>query len=180
MIEIGVYKANFANQTLSQWPRFQHYWGIDLWQQQKNYKDSTNFNDSTQFELFNFTHTFLTNKFGKNRITLLRNYSTHALTQFKKESIDFIYVDARHDYCGCYEDINNYYPIVRCGGLMAGHDFQFDSRPTNQDWGVCANGSRIEGSVKKAVLDFAQQRSIKRIHTTGEEFFPSWYFFKMC
>jgi predicted O-methyltransferase YrrM len=180
MIEIGVQKGFYAMNVLSQWQNFDHYWGIDLWQQQNNYLDSTNVNDTEQLSLYNYTYKTLTDRFGKDRITLLRNYSTHALTYFKNESTDFIYVDARHDYCGCYEDINNYYPILRCGGLMAGHDFQFDSHPENHDWGVCANGSRIEGSVKRAVMHFARENSIDRVYRTGEKFFPSWYFFKKC
>ena len=33
------------------------------------------------------------------------------------------YIDARHDYCGCSEDIQNWWPKVKPGGIMAGHDY---------------------------------------------------------
>jgi uncharacterized protein (DUF1330 family) len=180
MIEIGVQKGEYALSLLSMWPGFDHYWGIDVWRKQKNYGDTTNVEDEEQTKIYTSTYRALMTKFGKNRITLIRNYSTLALPYFKNESIDFIYVDARHDFCGCTEDITNYFPILKCGGLMAGHDYQFDSRPTGQDWGLCGNGSRVEGSVKRAVLEFAFEKSIKRIYATGEYYSPSWYFFKIC
>jgi predicted O-methyltransferase YrrM len=180
MIEIGVYKGRFADLLLSKWKDFEHYWGVDVWQEQKNYVDGTNAKADEQENNYNMTYTTLTGNYGKERITLVRNYSTLALPLFKKESIDFIYIDARHDYCGCTEDMTNYYPILKCGGLFAGHDFQFESKRANNDWGVCANGTRVEGAVKKAVLEFAKLKGIERVFSTGELFFPSWYFFKRC
>ncbi len=38
-------------------------------------------------------------------------------------AFDFIYLDARHDYCAVAEDIKCYWPKVRPGGILAGHDF---------------------------------------------------------
>ena len=32
-------------------------------------------------------------------------YSTEAAKQMKRESLDFAYIDARHDYCGVREDL---------------------------------------------------------------------------
>jgi predicted O-methyltransferase YrrM len=180
MIEIGVQQGAFADLLLSKWQDFEHYYGVDLWQEQRNYVDGTNVKDTEQEKNYNMTYTALTEKYGKARITLVRNYSTLALPLFKKKSIDFIYIDARHDYCGCSEDMINYYPILKCGGLFAGHDYQYESQQVNNDWGVCANGTRAEGAVKKAVLDFAKQKSIKRVYSTRESSFASWYFFKEC
>ena len=91
-------------------------------------------------------------KYG-NKIQLLRNYSNMAVNFFHDKSIDFIYVDARHDFCGVYEDLSLYFPKLKCNGIMAGHDYVLAKQrnsPSN-DWGLCANGSRIlteGGSVK--------------------------------
>jgi len=66
---------------------------------------------------------------------------------FQDKSIDFIYVDARHDFCGVYEDLSLYFPKLKCNGIMAGHDYhtaeEVIKHSPNDDWGVCANGSRI-------------------------------------
>jgi hypothetical protein len=72
---------------------------------------------------------------------------------------------------------------LRCGGLFAGHDFEFMFYGADQDWGVCGNGTRIEGSVKRAVLEFAKKNKIQLIQLiqqTGEKLYKSWYFFKNC
>jgi hypothetical protein len=180
MVEIGVHGGQFADATLGKWNSFEHYYGIDVWKHQANYIDTTNAEDDQQDLLYKSTYDLLTSKFGKERITLIRNYSTMALGFFKDESIDFIYVDARHDYCGATEDIKNYFPKLKCGGIFAGHDYQFDSQQADNDWSLCANGTRIEGSVKKAVLDFAERNSVQQVFSTGEPSFCSWYFQKSC
>jgi predicted O-methyltransferase YrrM len=38
-------------------------------------------------------------------------------------SFDFVYIDARHDYASALEDIRDWWPKVRRGGILAGHDY---------------------------------------------------------
>jgi hypothetical protein len=180
MIEIGVHYGDYADGILHRWNGFEHYYGVDLWQHQKNYNEGANKNDDEQTRIYNSAHSKLVGKYGKERVTLIRNYSTMAVHLFKKESIDYIYIDARHDYCGCSDDLNSYFPILRCGGLFAGHDYQFASGQPDGDWGVCANGTRVEGAVKKAVLDFAKEQGVQKVYSTGEPAYASWYFLKEC
>jgi hypothetical protein len=180
MIEIGVKDAGYAYELLQKWSGFEHYYGIDPYEKQNNYNDIANRDQSVQDRDYLKVRDMLITKFGKEKIAMVRNYSTSVVGLFKKGSIDFIYVDARHDYCGVTEDINAYYPILRCGGLFAGHDYEFKSPTPDLDWDLCGNGSRIEGSVKRAVLEFAERNAIPFIHTTQEEYYKSWYFFKNC
>ena len=39
------------------------------------------------------------------------------------ESLDFVYVDGNHDYEFVKNDIKNYYPLLKKGGVIGGHDF---------------------------------------------------------
>ena len=146
MIEIGVQTGGFANRVLSKWPSFQNYYGIDPWEQQKNYVDTSNVQNDQQEVKYKQTMDLL-KKYGE-KIKLIRNYSTNAVSLFKDKTIDFIYVDARHDYCGCYEDLTLFYPKLKCNGIMAGHDYQtaqetLDYTSNIDDWGICGNGTRI-------------------------------------
>lgn len=50
----------------------------------------------------------------------MRNLTSEAVKRIDNGAIDFIYVDARHDYCGVKEDIELYWPKLREGGIMAG------------------------------------------------------------
>jgi len=44
------------------------------------------------------------------------------------ESLDFVYIDANHRYEYVKEDIEAYYPKVKIGGVIGGHDFK-DQEP---------------------------------------------------
>lgn len=53
------------------------------------------------------------------KAVFLRNF-TSAAAPLIPDPVDFVYVDARHDYCGVVEDLGLYWPKVRSGGMMAG------------------------------------------------------------
>jgi hypothetical protein len=186
MIEIGVQSGVFTNEVLSKWPSFEQYFGIDLWAEQKNYIDHANVNQKEQDKKYLSTVNLLSNKYGSDKIKLIRNYSTNAVVLFHDESIDFIYVDARHDYCGVHEDLNNYYPKLKCNGIMAGHDYHTVdevARVSGQDFGLCQSGKRIlknGGAVKGAVIQFMKEKNIQNLLTTNEGFWISYYFLKSC
>ena len=55
--------------------------------------------------------------------------------EVKNETLDFVYIDALHDYDSVMEDLRAWYPKVKNGGYVAGHDWA------------------IQG-VKNAVIDF--------------------------
>jgi len=53
-------------------------------------------------------------------------------TQLQTEELDFIYIDGNHSYKSAKEDILNYFPKVKIGGLISGDDY---NHPMN-DYGV--------------------------------------------
>jgi predicted O-methyltransferase YrrM len=42
-------------------------------------------------------------------------------------SIDFIYIDGNHQYSSVKEDILTWLPKIKVGGIIAGHDYTWDS-----------------------------------------------------
>jgi predicted O-methyltransferase YrrM len=48
-------------------------------------------------------------------------------------SLDFVFIDADHHYPHVIEDIRDWFPKIRSGGLISGHDF---AHPDYPDWGV--------------------------------------------
>jgi len=186
MIEIGVQTGKFAYTVLNKWPSFQEYYGIDPWTQQKNYVDGANVPVDQQENLYKQTSNLLS-EYG-SKIKLIRNYSTNTFWLFKDKSIDFIYIDARHDFCGAYEDLTLFYPKLKCNGIMAGHDFHnvqevLHINSGRDDFGLCANGSRIllnGGAVKGAVIQFTKEKKINHISVTKESTWMSFFFKKNC
>ena len=59
----------------------------------------------------------------KDRYKLYKMTSDDAVTFFKDNSLDFIFVDGLHEYDQVLKDCENYYPKLKSGGLMAGHDY---------------------------------------------------------
>ncbi len=50
-------------------------------------------------------------------------YSSSAHVLVPDDSLDFLYIDANHEYPGVCEDIQLWVPKVKIGGIIAGHDF---------------------------------------------------------
>jgi predicted O-methyltransferase YrrM len=57
--------------------------------------------------------------------------SSDAAKKFKDESLDFVFIDAGHQYDEVKDDILAWYPKIKKGGILAGHDFY----PTEPTWG---------------------------------------------
>ena len=49
--------------------------------------------------------------------------SLEAAPLIPDHSLDFAYVDARHDYASVLEDLEAWFPKVKPGGILAGHDY---------------------------------------------------------
>ena len=70
----------------------------------------------------------------KNKITWIKAKSAKAIDMFEDESLDFVYIDANHQYQFVLEDMTLYYPKVKKGGLFSGHDY----KPWRRGHGVVA------------------------------------------
>ena len=55
---------------------------------------------------------------------LIRDASDIAAHSVDDESLDFVYIDGDHSYEGAKSDIEVYWPKVKEGGLLAGHDYE--------------------------------------------------------
>lgn len=85
-----------------------------------------------------------------NIITPIRKSSIEASKQFEDNSIDIVYIDAGHLYEDVKSDIESWYPKVKPGGIISGHDY--DSESTGGD----------HAGVRKAVDEAFPQNLIPR------------------
>ena len=56
-------------------------------------------------------------------------YSEQAADQVMDESLDFVFIDAQHDYHSVINDIGLWAPKVKPGGLISGHDYNHNKFP---------------------------------------------------
>jgi len=65
----------------------------------------------------------------KNTVNFFREYSINASLRYENNSLDFVFIDAFHSYDSVTEDIQYWYPKVKKGGTIAGHDFWLKTHP---------------------------------------------------
>jgi hypothetical protein len=53
-----------------------------------------------------------------SKLVWLRMLTTQAV-RYIREPLDYVYVDARHDYCSTLEDIKTWWPLIRSGESSA-------------------------------------------------------------
>ena len=156
--EIGVQEGVFSACLLSGWSG--RLYSIDAWQAfpADTYEDVSNVNQARQNQRHEAACQRLA-AFG-DRSIVLRLTSTQAAERFQEGQLDFVYLDARHDYEAVAEDIRLWRPKIHEGGFLMGHDY--------------IDGTLPEGvfGVKRAVDDFVRREGL-RLAVTRERW-PSW------
>jgi hypothetical protein len=59
----------------------------------------------------------------RSNIKKMKMYSVEASPLFEPESLDAVYIDGDHSYKAVLEDIDAWYPKIKRGGILCGHDF---------------------------------------------------------
>lgn len=90
--------------------------------------------------------------FAKNRRVLVRGESAIAGQAVAEGSLDFAFLDADHTFPAVQLDIETWWPKIKQGGLLAGHDYD-SPRDRRGIWGV-----------RKAVTEFSNRVGVE-IHT---------------
>lgn len=176
--ELGVYDGTNAMVIMKKWTTCKKFILVDLWAHQTdNYHDTSNHEQSQHNANLETTKKRMAPY--KDAVIYIRNYTTFAALEVEDESLDFIYVDARHDYCGVRDDIKSWWPKLTQGGVMAGHDYMTAAdrrRYAKDDWGICFDGSRNDGAVKGAVIDFAKANNLEIFTTKSDYPYLSWIY----
>ena len=104
-------------------------------------QDFANVDKQAQNNLFESTKQKLAQFDGKT--VFLRMIGQEALEKVQDNELDFIFIDARHDYCATHDDIKAWWPKVKPGGIFAGHDYNsHEVVEPAQDWKTCEGGAR--------------------------------------
>mmetsp|Transcript_6297 Transcript_6297/g.11625 ORF Transcript_6297/g.11625 Transcript_6297/m.11625 type:complete len:300 (-) Transcript_6297:47-946(-) len=158
-VEVGVQKGFYTRKLLQGWRRAKMFIQVDLWEHQENYEDLANVGQDAQNVNMQMSCTAgqaMKQQGYTQEVLQCKDYSTECAKLIPDDSIDFIYIDARHDRKGVLEDLQHYWPKLREGGMIAGHDYMEQFEVPNQNWSLNYDGSVDETGrvVKGAVDDF--------------------------
>ena len=95
--------------------------------------------------------------FAGDRARIIRTNSVDAARGVPDESLDFVFIDADHSYEGCKVDIEAWWPKVKPGGLLSGHDYENDNFP--------------KFGVTRAVNEFSESTGLE--YSLGDNF--TWF-----
>lgn len=158
-VEIGVHRGLFSNHLLKN-SHLEVLYSVDCWATNKENQDP---NGTYQY------CTKLLSQYGE-RSKIIKEYSVPASLKFPDDSLDFIYIDAPHDYYSVITDINVWFPKLRSGGILAGHDY-------HSDWpGVIDAVNEFFNSHKRYILNITEYGEVDDDGTTSvRNDKPSWW-----
>jgi hypothetical protein len=175
-VELGVKTGAFSYEILRHWESCKRFYLVDSWRKLSNYVDIANVDDAQHLQHM-FDARRRLSPFTNRTSLLFLPMLTSEAAELVPPGLDLVYVDARHDYCGVAEDIAAWWPKLRPGGILAGHDYltntEVRARTPWQDWSLCADGSIRAGAVKQAVLDFAAAHGGLDVEVSADEW-PTW------
>ena len=121
-IEVGVRKGHYSEHLLEHW-RGERLVSVDPWRAAPadDYVDISNVEQDAHDVNRMETASRLA-RFG-DRSALWRSAGEDAAKEIAFESLDFVYLDARHDAASVTDDLRSWWPLVRPGGLIAGHGY---------------------------------------------------------
>lgn len=104
--------------------------------------------------------------------TILRSSSMDAVKDIADESLDFVFIDADHNYESVKEDIREWSKKVRKGGIISGHDY-YVFRYSGNRGVIDAVNEYVKGhGYELNLTDWDKGNPVK------DDRQPSWYFFK--
>lgn len=156
--EVGVAEGNFSKDLLNM--GFTKLYMVDNWGTIEGVRGDGNFPQDWHDENLKKAKQ-QTSSFGERRI-ILKGLSKEMANHVPDNSLGLVYLDAGHDYTSVWFDLVHWFPKLKQGGIMAGHDY------TNPDYGV-----------HQAVNDWAARKNIK-VNLISENGGDASFWFQKC
>jgi predicted O-methyltransferase YrrM len=150
--EVGVERGHFSKVLCEAMPSGMLY-AVDAWQAMPGYREHVS---QSKLEAF---YAETVERLKPYSAKVIRGLSVEVAKQFEDRSLDFVYIDAQHDYANVKADIAAWEPKVRLGGILSGHDY--------------VRRKRMNFGVKEAVNEWAKAHGRDLIILRGDKS-PSW------
>jgi len=121
MVELGVFRGNFASQLLKKCDSIEKYYMLDPWRHLDSWNKPANKNNDI-FEQY-LAETKAKTDFAEKKRVILRGKTTEVIDKIPDAELDFAYIDGDHTLKGIAIDLIRLFPKVRDGGWIGGDDF---------------------------------------------------------
>jgi hypothetical protein len=133
VLEIGVWKGDFAENALRSASSITRFYMIDPWRHLDHWNKPLN---TTSAELERaYQQAIHATAFAEDKVEVLRGTTAEMIRRIPDESLDLAYVDGDHTLRGITIDMICVYPKIKPGGCIGGDDF---------DPSIWQHGSRFE------------------------------------
>jgi predicted O-methyltransferase YrrM len=122
LVEVGVWKGHSIS-YLADKNRNSKIWAVDLFENTDDvYYQDPHFKKQLShiYEIYNKN---LINKNVRSIIQDIKGDSAESAKMFEDNTLDFVFIDACHDYDKVKKDIKAWYNKVKDGGIISGHDY---------------------------------------------------------
>jgi predicted O-methyltransferase YrrM len=158
-VEVGTEAGKYAETLCKANPGLQ-LTCVDVWQTYDGYRDY----DGREKLLYDYYYAAGL-RLAPYNVDFVRAYSMDAVINYANNSLDFVYIDANHEWPYVTQDIYYWARKVRPGGIVAGHDFYQSGNKDSRchvkhavisycnafrvkPWFVLGRDARIEGEIR--------------------------------
>ena len=117
LVEVGTEEGRFAEQICQANPEA-HLTCVDPYLAYARYKDQV------RQDRLDHYYEVARRRMSKYNCAIIRQPSLDAAQQFKPRSLDAVFIDGNHHFDFVVQDIIAWAPLVRKGGMVAGHDYK--------------------------------------------------------
>lgn len=120
-VEMGVERGLFTEVLCQANPQAKIY-AVDAWAAYGGYREHV-----SQDKLDGF-YAEAVERLRPYNCAIMRRFSVEAAEHFASGELDFVYIDGNHEFRQVVNDISEWLPKVRKGGIIAGHDYREDKK----------------------------------------------------
>jgi hypothetical protein len=162
--EVGVAAGGFSKQILEICNPRKLYL-IDLWNDVSEHDYSE--------QAYNIVQQQMTVPIANDQVEILRGWSWEMIERLPENSLDWVYLDAAHDYASVVRDLDACRTRIKPGGFIAGHDYTIWSNNGISRFGVveAVNGFCLKHGWEMCFLTHESHRhcsyAIRKIDDPG-------------
>lgn len=161
-VEVGVWRGDYSSLIVGALDPNEFY-GVDPYKIFDDYKDQPDPREYANQQNLDQLYQRVEQRYTRwPSASLMRTTGVDAASQFEDGSLDFVYIDGDHTYEFVSKDIAAWWPKVRDGGILSGHDYTPGNPQKGHVYGVI-----------EAVDEFAAHEGL-HVSKTDEEYATWW------